>query len=142
MPGSAASCGRFPTPHGPFSWRCTIASSNASDRLAATDLAADRRDEIPRRWTLHGLNNGTIFSATYRGVGALPAAVSYAIGRAGTWLAWRTLRETRAAIADNLRAVFPDESQAALERRARGTPRPDPRGGIAFIPPPPAPPQA
>jgi lauroyl/myristoyl acyltransferase len=47
--------------------------------------------------------------------------MSHAIGRAGTWLAWRTLRETRAAIADNLRALFPGESQAALERRARTT---------------------
>jgi lauroyl/myristoyl acyltransferase len=79
----------------------------------------DRRDAIPRRWTLHALNNGTIFSATYRGVGALPRQVSYAIGRAGTWLAWRLMRETRAAIADNLRPLFPDESQASLERRAR-----------------------
>ena len=84
-------------------------------------MAVDRRDEVPRRWTLHGLNNGTIFGATYRGVAVLPPAVSYAIGRAGTWLAWRSMRETRAAIADNLRAIFPDESQAMLERRARRT---------------------
>jgi lauroyl/myristoyl acyltransferase len=47
--------------------------------------------------------------------------VSYAIGRAGTWLAWRLMRETRAAIADNLRPLFPYESTAALERRARTT---------------------
>jgi len=47
--------------------------------------------------------------------------VSYGIGRAGTWLAWRLMRETRAAIADNLRPLFPGESQAALERRARTT---------------------
>jgi len=51
----------------------------------------------------------------------LPRPVSYAIGRAGTWLAWRLMRQTRAAIADNLRAIFPDESQASLERRARTT---------------------
>ena len=44
--------------------------------------AADRRDDLPRRWTLHGLNNGAIFSATYRGVGALPPPLSYAIGHA------------------------------------------------------------
>ncbi|HKB11349.1 MAG TPA: lysophospholipid acyltransferase family protein [Vicinamibacterales bacterium] len=119
MPGSAASCGRFPIRRGPVSWRCTIASSNASEPLASGELAAERRDAIPRRWTLHGLNNGTIFRATYRGVGALPAWVSYGIGRAGTWLAWRLLTETRAAIADNLRPLFPNESQSALERRAR-----------------------
>ena len=76
---------------------------------------------MPRGWTRHALNNGTIFGATYRGVGALPPLVSHAIGRAGTWLAWRLMRETRAAIADNLRALFPDEPQAMLERRARRT---------------------
>jgi KDO2-lipid IV(A) lauroyltransferase len=62
-----------------------------------------------------------IFGATCRGVGFLPRAVSYAIGRAGTWLAWRLMRETRSAIADNLRAIFPDESARALERRGRDT---------------------
>ena len=77
------------------------------------------RDAIPRRWTLHGLNNGAIFGATYRGVAVLPRALSYAIGDAGTWLAWRLMRETRDAIADNMRAIFPDESKRALERRAR-----------------------
>jgi len=47
--------------------------------------------------------------------------VSYTIGRFGTWLAWRVMPETRAAIADNLRVLFPDESERALERRARTT---------------------
>jgi KDO2-lipid IV(A) lauroyltransferase len=60
-----------------------------------------------------------IFGATYRGVAALPRAVSYAIGDAGTWLASRLMRETRGAIADNIRAIFPDEPQRSLERRAR-----------------------
>jgi lauroyl/myristoyl acyltransferase len=54
-------------------------------------------------------------------VGALPPRVSHAIGRTGTWLAWRLMRDTRAAIADNLRVLFPHESQASLERRARTT---------------------
>ena len=67
------------------------------------------------------MNNGTIFSATYRGVGVLPPQVSYAIGRLGTWLAWRLMRETRTAIADNLRSLAPRESDAVLERRARLT---------------------
>lgn len=87
----------------------------------ATAQATDRRDELPRRWTLHGLNNGTIFGWTYRGVSRLPPRLSFAIGRAGTWLAWRLLSDTRAAIADNLRAIFPDESDRARERRARTT---------------------
>jgi lauroyl/myristoyl acyltransferase len=49
----------------------------------------------------------------------LPRRVSYGIGRAGTWIAWRLMRETREAIADNLRAIFPDEPPRARERRAR-----------------------
>jgi lauroyl/myristoyl acyltransferase len=76
---------------------------------------------VPRRWTLHGLNNGLIFSATYHGVRLLPRAVSYAIGRAGTWLAWKLMRTSRAALADNLRAIFPDEREAVLEQRALST---------------------
>lgn len=51
----------------------------------------------------------------------LPPPISYAIGRLGTWLAWRLMRDTRTAIADNLRALAPSESDAALERRARVT---------------------
>ncbi len=47
--------------------------------------------------------------------------MSYSIGRFGTWLAWHLMPETRAAIADNLRAIFPDESDTTLERRARTT---------------------
>ena len=73
---------------------------------------------VPRRWTLHGLNNGVIFSATRRGVGILPRPVSYGIGHVGTWIAWRAMATTRAAVADNLSAVFPGESRRALERRA------------------------
>jgi lauroyl/myristoyl acyltransferase len=76
---------------------------------------------VPRRWTLHGLNNGAIFGATYRGVMRLPRRVSYAIGRGGTWVAWRLMPETRAAIAANLHAIFPRESARELERRARAT---------------------
>jgi lauroyl/myristoyl acyltransferase len=82
-------------------------------------VPAAGRDVIPRRWTLHGLNNGMIFGATCRGVAVLPRAVSYAIGDVGTWLAWRLMRETRGAIADNIRAIFPDESERSLQRRAR-----------------------
>ena len=73
---------------------------------------------VPRRWTLHGLNNGVIFSATRRGVAILPRFVSYGIGHVGTWIAWRTMATSRAAVADNLSAVFPGESRRALEGRA------------------------
>lgn len=75
----------------------------------------------PVAWTRHGLNTGFIFGLTCRGVRALPRRVSYAMGDAGSWLAWRLMRRSRAAVADNLRAIFPDETGAALERRALGT---------------------
>ena len=63
----------------------------------------------------------------------LPRAVSYAIGDVGSWLAWRLMPETRAALADNLRAVFPDESEAALQRRARRTLQAYARDAIDFL---------
>ena len=88
---------------------------------------------MPKRWTLHGLNNGVIFSATCRGVSFLPRSVSYAIGRAGTWLAWRLMPKTREAIADNLRVFFPLESQPHLERRALRTLRAYANDVIDFI---------
>lgn len=88
---------------------------------------------IPRRWTLHGLNNGLIFSATCRGVSVLPRQVSYAIGDTGTWIASRLMRRTRDALTDNLRAVCPDEPLAALERRAGLTLRSYARDVIDFL---------
>ena len=80
-----------------------------------------RGDAVPRRWTLHGLNNGAIFSATHRGVLFLPRPVSYAIGHVGTWLAWRLMDDTRSALADNLRPLFPGDTERQLERRALTT---------------------
>ena len=78
-------------------------------------------DTIPRRWTHHRLNSGLIFGLTVRGVRALPRTVSYGIGRAGTWLAWRLMAETNAAVGDNLRAVMPEASVDQLERHALET---------------------
>jgi len=75
-------------------------------------------ESIPRRWTHHHLNSGLVFGLTVRGARTLPRAVSYGIGRAGTWLAWRLMSQTNAAVADNLRAVLPDVSDDELERRA------------------------
>ena len=79
------------------------------------------------------MNNGVIFGATCRGVAVLPKRVSYAIGDVGTWLAWRLMRRTREAIADNLRAIYPDESSRARERRARLTLRWYARDVIDFL---------
>lgn len=95
--------------------------------------AADPQAVAPRRWTLHGLNNGLIFTATYHGVRRLPRAVSYAIGHVGTWIAWRTMTRTREAIADNLAPVFPGESRDRLERRALLTLRSYARDVIDFL---------
>ena len=88
---------------------------------------------MPRRWTLHGLNNGLIFSATYHGVRRLPRAVSYAIGHVSTWLAWKWMRACREAIADNLRAIFPDETERQLQGRALATFRAYARDTIDFL---------
>jgi lauroyl/myristoyl acyltransferase len=87
----------------------------------------------PRRWTLHGLNNGWLFRATVRGVTVLPRPVSYAIGHAGTWIAWRLMARSNAALADNLRVLFPDDDAAALRRRALATYRAYARDTIDFL---------
>jgi KDO2-lipid IV(A) lauroyltransferase len=88
---------------------------------------------VPRRWTLHGLNNGAILGATRAGVGFLPRPVSYAIGHVGTWIAWRSMAASRAAIADNLAPVFPAASRTELERRALQTFRSYARDVIDFL---------
>ncbi len=87
----------------------------------------------PRRWTLHGLNNGLIFRLTLAGVRRLPRPMSYALGSAGSWLAWRLMDETNDAVADNLSAVFPAESRDARRRRALAVYRSYTRDAIDFI---------
>ena len=47
--------------------------------------------------------------------------MSYAIGHVSTWLAWRLTHQARRALADNLRPLFPAESERALARRALKT---------------------
>jgi KDO2-lipid IV(A) lauroyltransferase len=75
-------------------------------------------ETLPKRWTLHRLNNSLIFGLTVRGVRVLPRAVSYGIGHAGTWLAWRLMRETNAAVAANLSAVMPETNESERRRAA------------------------
>ena len=101
--------------------------------LPRTPLMSERTAQEPRRWTLHGLNNGWLFRTTVRTVTALPRPVSYAIAQAATWISWRLMTETTAAIADNLRAVFPDETERQLRRRALGTYRAYARDTIDFL---------
>ncbi len=93
----------------------------------------ERTVEEPRRWTLHGLNNGSLFRATVRGVTTLPRSVSYAIGHLGTALAWRLMPQSNDALADNLRAVFPGETPPQLRRRALATYRAYARDTIDFL---------
>jgi Kdo2-lipid IVA lauroyltransferase/acyltransferase len=72
-------------------------------------------------WSRHPLNSGVVFGLTVRGVRVLPRRVSYAIGHVGTWMAWRLMRDTTAALAANLQPVFPAESSRELTRRALET---------------------
>jgi lauroyl/myristoyl acyltransferase len=87
----------------------------------------------PRRWTLHGLNNGLLFRSTVTGATTLPRPISYAIGRAGTWVAWRLMPQSNAALAHNLAAIFPNESITQLRRRALETYRAYARDTIDFL---------
>ncbi len=82
-------------------------------------MARVASEALPKRWTLHGLNNGVIFGMTVRLVQVLPRSVSYGLGRFFTWLAWRTMSQTRSAIVANLTPVLPAETPDALNRRAR-----------------------
>jgi KDO2-lipid IV(A) lauroyltransferase len=99
----------------------------------ASPIAAERSASVPRRWTLHGLNSGAIFDATCHGVSILPQFVSYAIGNVGTWMAWHLMRDTRDALVDNLRAVFPDETEKQLRQRALTTLRSYAHNVIDFL---------
>jgi lauroyl/myristoyl acyltransferase len=85
------------------------------------------------RWHAGALNNGLIFGATSYLVTRLPRAGSYAIGHAGTWLAYRLMREGTRAIIDNLRVVRPDATEQELKRLALLTYRSYARDTIDFI---------
>jgi KDO2-lipid IV(A) lauroyltransferase len=63
----------------------------------------------------------------------LPRSVSYAIGHAGTWLAWRLMDRTRAAVADNLRVLRQGGSDRDLEREALKTLRAYAKDVIDFL---------
>jgi lauroyl/myristoyl acyltransferase len=88
---------------------------------------------VPRRWTVHGLNSGAIFAATYHGVRILPTSLCYGIGHVGAWIAWRLMPGSNAALADNLRAVFDAEPEERLRRRALDVYRSYTRDAIDFL---------
>ena len=81
-------------------------------------VTSERRATVPKRWTLHGLNNGGVFGLTYHGVRVLPPRVSYALGRLGSAIVARAHPESTDALVDNLRPVFPGASEATLRRQA------------------------
>jgi lauroyl/myristoyl acyltransferase len=85
------------------------------------------------RWHARGLNNGLIFGATYHGVTRLPRGCSYAIGHAGTWLAYHLMRDGTRALVDNLRIVRPEATERELKRLALSTYRAYARDTIDFI---------
>jgi KDO2-lipid IV(A) lauroyltransferase len=85
------------------------------------------------RWYARGLNNGAIFGATWYGVTHLPRSCSYAIGHAGTWLAYHLMRDGTGGLLANLRVVRPEASRRELERLALLTYRSYARDTIDFI---------
>ena len=62
-----------------------------------------------------------MFRWTRNGVRAFPRPLSYAIGHVGTWIAWRLMSALRCAVADNIRPLFPHDSERHLQRRALKT---------------------
>jgi len=85
------------------------------------------------RWHARGLNTGVIFSATCHGVAHLPPRVSYAIGDAGTWLAFHLMKDGTTGLLENLRVVLPAASERELRQIARFTYKSYARDTIDFI---------
>lgn len=63
----------------------------------------------------------------------LPRALCYLIGHVGAWIVWRQMTASTAAVADNLQAVFPDETADRLRRRALDVYRSYTRDAVDFI---------
>jgi len=83
---------------------------------------AEELEEVRKlRWADHALNNGLIFAATFHGVSRFPVELSYGIGRAGTWLASKTMHRLTAAIRGNLSSVHPGLGERELSALARLT---------------------
>src|SRR4051794_41632007 len=85
------------------------------------------------RWNAGAFNNGLIFGLTYHGVRWLPRACSYALGDAGTWLAYKTVSRGTEALVTNLRVIRPDATDRELRRLALLTYRTYARDTIDFI---------
>ncbi|MEO8483491.1 MAG: hypothetical protein ABI634_14860 [Acidobacteriota bacterium] len=75
----------------------------------------------PPRWHPRGLNNGLIFTLTYYGSIYLPRLMRVALGRGGSWLAYRLQRSGREALIENARILRPSLTEAELRSLARLT---------------------
>jgi lauroyl/myristoyl acyltransferase len=84
-------------------------------------------------WHRHGMNTGTIFGITQWGVSRIPRAASYAIGHAGTWLAYHLMKAESAALIDNFRVMLPHLGDRELRALALRTYRTYAREVIDFI---------
>jgi phosphatidylinositol dimannoside acyltransferase len=100
---------------------------------AVSKASGSRSSDSAVRWHAGSLNNGLIFGLTYHLVTRLPRAGSYAIGHAGTWLAYHLMREGTRAVVGNLRVVRPDATERELKRLALLTYRSYGRDTIDFI---------
>lgn len=77
--------------------------------------------QAPVRWVTHRLNGTFIVGGSYLGSRYAPLPISWPVAHAGAWLVSRTMSSVRDALVDNLRAVFPHESDAQLRQRAYRT---------------------
>lgn len=75
----------------------------------------------PVRWVTHRLNGAVVVGGSYLGSRYLPLPLGWPIAHAGAWLVSRMMPSVREALVDNLRAVFPHETDAQLRRRAYRT---------------------
>ena len=75
----------------------------------------------PVRWVTHRLNGTFIVGGSYLGSRYAPLPVSWPVAHAGAWIVSHAMSSVRDALVDNLRAVFPHESDSQLRRRAYRT---------------------
>lgn len=75
----------------------------------------------PQRWVTHRLNGTVIVGGSYLGSRYAPLALSWPVAHAGAWMVGHWMPSVRDALVDNLRAVFPHETDSQLRRRAYRT---------------------
>ena len=110
--------------------RSTTDSSNDSDSCSQQPPIAPGRDAddgrgpaaaAPRRWTLHGLNNGIIFRATYHGVAPCRARSRTPSATSAPGSPGGLMTRTRRGVADNLARGVPGRVAGPRSSGARST---------------------